>query len=237
MISTGYVMSVPDLEQFLISKSPRAQTLLDTIPYGSNYAGTNNGINKISHRYINSDGDSTLRKYANLKNTDYTCKVVLTEKQYDDLKKVLAKDCNIKLAQKIYKYEYDPSNEGICGYKVSVYDLRKIPIDYVDFFDSIPLGTNYGPELSWDWNFKYPYVPYTLDHIVFNTIYSASNYDDLINKNHCDLLKSHCVLLTNKQRNILKEIVNKENIENINIFTNYKNLVNTNKDNSICTIL
>lgn len=129
----GYIISVPDLQQLLNSPSATAQMLLDTIPFGSNYMSTTDGIHKIGNGYADADSNSTLRFYANLKNIDYSCKIILMGKQYDDIRKALKEDSTLKLKKRIQEYEYIYNTDKIRGYQVRVADLYKLPIENPHF--------------------------------------------------------------------------------------------------------
>jgi hypothetical protein len=143
----GYIVNVLDIKKMLSSKDIVAQSLLDTMPYGSNISiDERKDVFKVRSIFLNSKPEFTLRKFASLDILNPFCKIVLTNFQYDEYYKVITRDSNIMPKYSVRICKYNPRNSGI-GYKVNSIHLRILlsseSIEAQQILNTFPNEVNY----------------------------------------------------------------------------------------------
>ncbi len=244
MIVRGYVVSITDLQKLTssINISTRIEYLLNTCPHGSNLTVTKINENKISNGYLNTLPHQTIKFFTELNCIDHGYKVVLTEEQYNIIKKIMRMDNRLRFNDKIKVYNYKKI-EHILGYMIKVQDLQKITMTNNEknqmFFNLIPLGSNFNPDKINFSNRKpifddnYPKINKHLHEFLFYT---------LCIKNKIYLLKcishnKHYMILSVKQYEIMKTLFEEQSIEDYNAIILYNNPVYKTDDNLSCVLL
>ncbi len=217
----GYVIIVAELRQLLESKSSYAQYLLNTIPYGSNYLS-----NGISLGYENTN--ENILFFILLKGMDPGWKIVLSGDQYEILLKASKEDNQIIFHVKNYDYE---RSQNIRGYLIRIKDLQKIKmtIENKDFFDLVPLGTNFDPHKGiHDFNNIYP----KLIMPIHQFLYSRRRLDRTQSWYKINVHTNHFLLLSINQYEKMKLLYDNPSIICYNNPVDY-----TESDCSFCIIL
>src|SRR5947207_12241544 len=140
MYNSGYIVTVIDIKKLLDYDIEITKSLFSSLPYGQNFSYSNNSITYIDKVFHNSHTE--LKNILKLEKINHSCKIVLTEQQYKDIKKI-----NNELVYKATKCSYNPENSKIMYYQlktVDLYPLLEIEDDIVNkLLDSFPLSVNY----------------------------------------------------------------------------------------------
>jgi len=240
----GYVLAIPDLLQILYSDHDLVNHLFNTKPHATNYTGK-----EISQGYYKTTPDQILHYFIKLKCNDSSCKIILTQEQYDYIK-IIITDKILRPETEIvpYNYEIMDHNSGdnmIRGYKVRCQDLQniKITLDNLNFFKTVPLGTNcYKSEKSDNYIFDdtYPNTKKSLRKIMYSRLPDKLCQYAWYKRN---LSPGHYLLLSHRQYlQLHDEQIFAEQITDINAIICYNNPVINNqsmpikKKNNQCTI-
>jgi hypothetical protein len=223
MIISGFEVHLLDIQQLLVldKNDPQIQKWLDLIPLGSNYHGnfTDEETHEVTNVYIyrSKDPKYTFRHLTSLKYIDDKHKVIISEYQYNSLDDIIRSNPGIVIEHEIIDYDYN--TDDVRGISIKAIVLKSITemsygIDarimikkkgYDDFFNSIPLGSNYllkhkffGSEYGYDDSFPETY--YSMYELAYTLPYFKG----------WDTHMYHRILLTEKQYDDIKNIIQKE---------------------------
>lgn len=244
----GYVVHVSDLWQFNESSNDLIKYLLKTIPLGSNYSETKDGIFVTNSWYEDVKPDQNLGFFAKLRGVCTDCKVVLREEQSMLLIEIMNGNLTnkkIRMNHKINEYQYETDGDIIKGYKVRCIDLQEIKKDKDNFFFTKPLGSNCinyedvdippCKEYIFDDSFPKP-------HRVIHTILYRRCVKDQLQQSwyYRSLHPNHYLLLSEKQYNAMKQLVKDQGLDDFNVIICHSNPVDQDqikpRDNCSCIL-